>query len=262
MKKVFKKIISGIQLFANHFQDRQYMSWALKHRHKLVQFEKKHAGEKCFIIGNGPSLNKMDLTQLKDCICFGLNKIYLHPQIEQIQIDYHVTVNPLVISQSLDQFNKLNCPSFVSYRACDGAIPPLPNIFYLLTTGGPQRFSFNPYDTISEGATVTYVALQLAHFMGFTEVYLIGVDHYFVAQGEPNEKQLMKGPDINHFHPDYFSGQEWHLPDLEASEIAYRLAQYYFSRFGRHVFDATVDGKLDVFEKIDYDSALSRCRKT
>ncbi|WP_408971725.1 tetratricopeptide repeat protein, partial [Planktothrix sp.] len=44
---------------------------------KIRQFHNKHWGERCVIIGNGPSLNEMDLSFLKHEICFGTNKIYL-----------------------------------------------------------------------------------------------------------------------------------------------------------------------------------------
>jgi len=87
----------------------------------------------------------------------------------------------------------------------------------------------------------------------------VGVDHNFVARGTPNEKQFMTGPDLNHFDPDYFSGQEWQLPDLEGSELAYRMAQFFFRRDGREIFDATVGGNLDIFPKITYEEALNRC---
>ena len=258
MKGPAGKFINAFRLFVNHAGDAQYMTWAFRHMKKLSRFENKHLGESCFIIGNGPSLNRMDLTLLKPQVCFGLNKIYLHPDFSQLDINYHVSVNPLVIEQSIDDFKKIECPSFLSYRTCSHETPVGSNFYFIMTNGGPQNFAFNPFKSMSEGGTVTYVALQLVYFMGFSEVYLIGVDHSFLAEGNPNEKQVMQGVDPNHFHPDYFSGKEWHLPDLAASDIAYRLAQYYFSAAGRSIYDATVEGKLDVFEKISYESALAR----
>jgi hypothetical protein len=52
---------------------------------------------------------------------------------------------------------------------------------------------------------------------------------------------------------------KWHLPDLEASEISYSLARFFYSRDGRQVYDATVDGKLQIFPKIPYEQALRMC---
>lgn len=231
------------------------LEWHLYCKQNLIKFENIHKGKSCFIIGNGPSLNQMDLSQLKDCICIGLNKIHMHPDVDSIGVNYHVAVNSLVIKQSFNDFKHLNCPSFLAYRESAGQkVRGSP--YYFLLTGGRLRFSPNPYSSISVGFTVTYVALQLAYFMGFTNVYLIGVDHNFVAEGKPHEKQTLDGIDQNHFHPEYFSGQEWHLPDLVGSESAYRLARDYYMQQGRLIYDATIGGKLDIFQKIDFEKAV------
>ena len=82
----------------------------------------------------------------------------------------------------------------------------------------------------------------------------------FNVNGKPNEKQTLKGPDQNHFHPNYFAGQEWHLPDLEGSELAYRLARDHYRQNGREIYDATVGGKLNVFPKVKFNEAIASCR--
>ncbi len=105
-----------------------------------------------------------------------------------------------------------------------------------------------------EGATVTYTALQVAFYLGFQTVILIGVDHNFVTKGIPNTTVVSSGDDPNHFHPGYFGkGFRWQLPDLETSEIAYNKAKTAYSNAGRQVLDATVGGKLTVFEKVSYN---------
>ena len=96
--------------------------------------------------------------------------------------------------------------------------------------------------------------------MGFTSVFLIGVDHNFSVRGEPHEKLRLEGADMNHFHPDYFGGQDWHLPDLVTSEEAYSLARDYFNSTGRQIFDATIGGKLDIFPKIEFHKAVELCK--
>lgn len=45
---------------------------AAENRARLEQYRNKHAGERCFILGNGPSLKKTDLSLLKREISFGL----------------------------------------------------------------------------------------------------------------------------------------------------------------------------------------------
>jgi hypothetical protein len=108
------------------------------------------------------------------------------------------------------------------------------------------------------GGSVTYVALQLAFFMGFDPVILIGVDHSYTVTRSLHEKisyipyDAEKG---NHFAPNYYEeGDRWIAPDIEKQELGYRIAKYMYEREGRQILDATVGGKLDIFPKIDYYS--------
>jgi hypothetical protein len=103
------------------------------------------------------------------------------------------------------------------------------------------------------GATVTYVAMQIAYFMGFDEVILIGVDHSFSTQGKPHKTVVSGGADPNHFASNYFGkGVKWQLPDLVTSEYAYSLANQAYQKAGKRIVDATIGGKLKVFPKINY----------
>jgi len=120
---------------------------------------------------------------------------------------------------------------------------------------GTENFSSEATRRLFEGHTVTFVALQLAFFMGFTDVILIGVDHNFETKGQPNLVITAEGDDPNHFTPGYFGkGFRWQLPDLEGSERAYWLAKAAFEAASRQVRDATVGGKLSIFPKVNYPS--------
>lgn len=239
----------------------QYMYWIIRHAGRLSRFRNLHNGEDCFIIGNGPSLNNLDLSLLENHHCFGLNKIYLIFNRVNLNLSYHVSVNPLVIEQSRAEFERLECPSFLSYRAAKHIIRPRKNIYFIFTGAGAFLFREDAARIMYEGHTVTYVALQLAYFMGFERVFIIGVDHDFTTSGSPNETQLCTGSDPNHFDPAYFKDQHWQLPDLEAAELSYRAANFFFHRNGRQVFDATANGKLQIFPKLSYKEALSRCSR-
>lgn len=247
------------RLFKNLYKNKHYRNWHFKHSAKLTKFKDSHKGEKCFIIGNGPSLNKMDLSLLSGIKKFGLNKIYLLFDRVNLDLSYHVTVNPFVLRQSHKEISRLNCESFVSYIPSRDLFSDADHVNYIFTEGGVRMFQEDITGITSEGATVTYVALQVAFYMGFQEVFLVGVDHNFVCSGKPNEAQHMQGKDQNHFDDRYFQGMDWHLPDLVSSEMAYCLARYHFTRKGRKIYDATIDGKLDVFPKISYEKAISMC---
>ncbi|MFM6402382.1 hypothetical protein, partial [Planktothrix sp.] len=205
------------------------------------------------IIGNGPSLNEMDLSFLKHEICFGTNKIYLGFERWEFSPTYYVAVNPFVIEQSVDEIRKISCPKFIGNRGIS-YFDPTDDIIFIKTFPSPgESFSKIPDVGLNEGCTVTYVAMQLAYYMGFSEVVLIGVDHHFVTQGTPHQAVVSDGDDPNHFDPRYFGqGLKWQLPDLENSEKSYQVAKQVFEESGRKIIDATVNGRCRVFSKQDY----------
>lgn len=231
-------------------------AWRRESIHRLRALRGSREGQRAFIIGNGPSLRGMDLTALRNEFTFGMNRIYLTFPVLGFQTSCLVSVNDLVIEQCVEEMQALSIPRFFSWRSRRFIAPgtrgsELPTFLY--TTYESPGFARDAGGRLWEGATVTYVALQLAFHMGFQKVILIGVDHHFATQGEANKTIVSDGEDPNHFSPAYFGrGFRWQLPDLETSEMAYAMARDAFRAAGREVLDATVGGKLSVFPKIDY----------
>jgi hypothetical protein len=150
-------------------------------------------------------------------------------------------------------------PKFITWRARKWLRHDPNTIFIDSDFTGPENFTLDAAGRIFEGFTVTYVALQLAFYMGFEQVILIGVDHNFATKGNANEAIVSQGDDPNHFATNYFGkGFKWQLPDLEGSERAYILARDAYQAVGRQVLDATVGGKLIIFPKVDYTSLFER----
>lgn len=222
--------------------------------HRIRQYQHKYAGTRCFVIGNGPSLRHTDMAKLQNEFTFGMNRIFLMFPELGFKTSFLVSINDLVIEQSAVDIQNLKIPRFVSWRARRW-LEPEKDLHFLYTTYTGAKFSRNAAGRLWEGATVTYVCLQLAYYFGFSEVILIGVDHSFVTQGEPNATITSQGDDPNHFHPKYFGkGFRWQLPDPGTSEIAYSMAREAFEADGRRVLDATVDGQLTIFPKVSYES--------
>ncbi|MBW6467312.1 MAG: DUF115 domain-containing protein [Brevefilum sp.] len=227
--------------------------WRRDSMRKLRALKDIHTGERCVIIGNGPSLNQTDVQKIRNEVTFGLNRIYLAWEEWGFSTTYFLSVNDLVIEQCAQEIMALPVPSFISWRARRW-LTPQENLHFLYTTYTGPLFAKNVSKRLWEGATVTYTALQLAYHMGFSTVVLIGVDHSFAAKGKPNQTVESQGDDPNHFSPQYFGkGFRWQLPDLETSEMAYRMANQAFVGDNRQVLDATIGGQLQVFPKVDYD---------
>jgi len=229
-----------------------------KNQARLQAYENQNQGQRCFIIGNGPSLRQTDLQLLKHEHTFGLNRIYLlFPELG-FQTRYLVSVNDLVLEQCAAEMHSLKIPIFVTWRA-RGWFKQDQQVHFLDTDfTGPESFTGRLTGRLFEGFTVTYVALQAAFAMGYREAVLVGVDHNFQTKGPANATVTSQGDDPNHFAPNYFgAGFRWQLPDLEGSERAYTLARQAYEAAGRRVLDATVGGKLTVFPRVEYTSLFT-----
>jgi len=225
-------------------------------RHQLEELRDQYTGNRCFIIGNGPSLSDTDLAPLRDEYTFGLNRGYLLFERIGGATTFLVAVNRYVVEQFGAELLAVPTVKFVSWRA-RSYLPERQDVI-LVRRSRPRTFSSNVATNGAwEGATVTYVAMQLAFHLGFQRVILIGVDHSFATTGTPNKLITATASDLNHFDPNYFGpGVRWELPDLKMSEVAYQLAREHFEAHGREIVDATVGGKLTVFPKVDYESVL------
>jgi len=206
----------------------------------------------CIIAANGPSLNKYNYDLVNKFPLFIMNRGYLKKELKP---KWLVVVNDLVIKQFKDEILSqpvekiFSCPCIGRHE----------KVFPLKFT--PDIPSFQPDITkpIWQGHTVTYVTLQIAYWMGFEKVILIGLDHnYPRAKGKPNNKLVISNSeDIDHFDKNYFGkGTKWHLPNLERSELAYKLALEYYTKHGREIINATPESKLDVFPKMTLEEAI------
>jgi hypothetical protein len=214
---------------------------------------------RCVVIGNGPSLNRMDLSVLRDVPTFGLNRGYLLFARIGGPTTYLVSVNRYVLEQSTAEMLASPCPKFFNWRHRRYVPAGRDDVIFLNTTHTPGFSTDLARQGLWEGATVTYVALQLAYHLGYREAVLIGVDHSFSTPGAAHQLVTSGGADPNHFDPSYFgAGYRWQLPDLEMSERAYSMAKVAFEAAGGHILDATVGGKLAIFPKADFNELYPR----
>ena len=233
----------------------EYALWYVENFADISKYKDRHKEESCFIIGNGPSLRRMDLSPLRNRITFGLNKLYLLFDKMGFETSYLAAANAYVIKQAARHFSALSIPIFLMNWGRE--FMRKSNNVCFLRENYQSHFSEDITKGINVDCTVTHMAMQIAYFMGFKTVVLIGVDHHFESKGRPHSTVKLEGKDPNHFDPNYFGyGVPWQLPDLEGSERAFRNTKEVFEKDGRCIYDATVDGKLQIFPKISYTEAL------
>jgi hypothetical protein len=223
-----------------------------KNRIELETLKGKYTGKRVFIIANGPSLNSTDLSLLKNEFTISMNRFYLMFDKINFVPTFLVCFEELVLKQFSKDFNKLNCTKIFNWRQRK----VLDNSLFI-----KESFNFNPFfqkDITSPthgGGTVTFICLQLANYLGFSEIVLVGLDHSFHEKGVPGLEEVRNyKQDLSHFDPNYFpKGIKWKLPDLAKSEISYKLAKFELERQGKKVLDATVNGKCSIFQKVKYE---------
>ena len=171
-------------------------------------FKNKHIGERCFILGSGPSVSLEDLEPLRNEVLIALNSFYIHDKYSKIfdnrEDKYHL-IAPIHDPQSEETWEKW-------FEELQSNIPKSVNIFFGLNNRKPSSkelidrnklfedrninwfFSTMNKDNedlspseidftknILSSSTSSVWALQLAIYMGFKEIYLIGMDHNYIA---------------------------------------------------------------------------------
>jgi len=229
----------------------------------IYALKNKHLGQKCFIIGNGPSLNKIDLTKLQNEITFGVNAIYTNYDKMKFFPTYYVVEDIFVAEDRKDEINDFKGSqkffgNYFKYCISDDKDVNWLNVrFRYDDYKGFPHFSKNVLRQVWTGGTVSYINLQLAYYMGFKEVYLVGFDHSYDIPKDvkvSGTEILSLGDDVNHFNKDYFGkGKRWHDPRVDRMELSYLKAKEFYEMDNRIIFNSTKGGNLEVFKRVDYD---------
>lgn len=263
MKKQIKKILPSILID----QPGRYRC----SKKELRQLKDKFKGKRCFIVGNGPSLNELDLSLLKNEYSFAVNSIYYKTKEMGYKPTFYAVEDPHVINDNIKEINEYECdymffPSKFKSKFKKGDNRYFVNLDYsFFNDVSPYfekpRFSQDCSTEIFCGQSVTIVNLQLAYYLGFAEVYLIGMDFsYNIPQSAIVDGNVIESTedDVNHFHPDYFGkGKKWHDPKLHNVLKSYKMAKLMYEIDDRKIYNATKGGKLEVFERVDYNSLFN-----
>jgi hypothetical protein len=232
-------------------------------RHKLKQYQNKHLNQRCFIIGNGPSLQIEDLNRLKDEITFATNKIYLAFDETTWRPTYYFVEDHLVFTQNYQAIEDLHgFEKFFPLISLEWVPKINDSLYYNLIYDFKQNhFGTNPIEGFYWGATVTYTMIQMAIYMGFKEIYLLGVDFSFInAMKNVNHEGtdiLFSNGEKNHFHKDYRkAGEQWTEPDFIFQEKSFKSIQEYALTNNISIFNSSRKTQLAVFPLKAFDDVL------
>jgi len=195
----------------------------------LTDFKNLHPTKHCFIVSSGTSLKELNLEPLNRRITFGLNRSFLAfpNSYYHCAFDHRLwDLYPEELKQSRFLFTLDERPS---------GIP-----IHLL---GAEGFSWDLEDGIYSGYTISYFALQLAVYMGFKEIYFLGLD----LKNTESETHFF-GHDFNSANHD-----QTEYPKMKRSfeAIAPKLKER-----GINVYNCSPISTLECFPYVDYKEAI------
>lgn len=224
------------------------------HNPAIAKFCNLHEGKRCFIVATGPSLKANDLDVLKNHheICISMNNIYRVFDQTEWRPDYYVMSDYRGFDEYKDLLDTLPAKGkFLTdtsevfwssfhennvfryhqhYEYCSDRLPKF-----------SDDFSVRSYI----GTTVTYTCMQLAAYMGFREIYLLGVDFSY--------GDSQKNIGYTHFYKSD-KPEENGVGYVNHVTLAYESAKKYADLHGIRIYNATRGGKLEIFNRADFDS--------
>lgn len=157
-------------------------------------FYKAHEGNKCFILGCGPSLNKYDLNKITNSVVMAVNDFY--KMDSDIAVDYYVAADPIYFDKKIYndygirffsgikgiEKNNKNIKYWFPIRFRDSLISfgqEWPNVNYFFDGRlWESRIDYGIDFTkriIVRWSVIQY-CIQLAIYMGVSEIYLLGCE--------------------------------------------------------------------------------------
>lgn len=244
---------------------------------KNRDFQDKHRGERCFILATGPSIRNQDLSVLAGETCFAVSHFFLHEDIEKIAPLYHVLA-PYHPPFSFDDLEKVFCGFretyaddviyFFGHRPYKYSIYNFlnkfpenskKNTFHIDYTGSQQldennhllKSSWDIARCPFQLRTVIYSAIQIAAYMGFKEIYLLGCDHdYLCDMNRVSNHHFYREEegvsDVEHLSA--FTTERW-FEEYYFRWKQYRLMREYLNSIGCEIYNSTDGGLLDVFPR-------------
>jgi len=256
-EKLARKVPRSFDFFQNYLIEYP-INYSLNNKYeKYVDGIKKlkdiHKGERCFLIGTGPSLNKTDFSLIQDEVLFGVNRLYEGFDRFNIRCRYMALGDEQLFDDIYRHFLSLDSHLFICSKAGRHFLKKegyyksfIKSDFDVIRSLGHLQpgYSLDISKGIGGSATIITESLQIIMYMGFKEVYLLGCDcdysgvHQF--HGGKN-KHVEKDEKVD----SYVSSMK---PIYQMFD-AYKIIKKQFENNNRHIYNSTVGGKLEVFER-------------
>ena len=231
---------------------------------QLRALKDTYRGRRGFIVANGPSLKSINLSLLKnEFVCIlnnggqAIGGILPHA-------DMHVVVDNNKYRRFAAELESVALTNSIPYRffnfkvrkdwkrlAQRSARP-----YFIM--GHPQSlmqkgFTRDPWDGYGECSTVALWAVQVMHYMGFSEIYVLGVDLDYESRG-PYFYSLGAKDRVHEEDPKVKARRAASIPHADEE---FALALRAMQADGRKLMNAGVGGRLNALPRMDFEALFA-----
>lgn len=214
-----------------------------------------------------------DLDKLKGEITFAANRIFkIFPRTDW-RPTYYICIDYLMYGIDYKEINHIDSKlRFVPLERALAAGEIYDEVTYYnrvvncvdikdgkIVRGKEFAFSDNIEDVVYGGQTVLFDAIQIAAYMGFSEIYLLGVDCGYKLEVLENGSIVENNIEKNHFDDSYDEGLEGKIAvvgTLYATRLAFEKAKESCEKKGIIIRNATRGGKLEIFQRVSLEDVV------
>lgn len=250
---------------------------------KNKELEGKYKNKRCFIVGNGESIKSQDLSYLSDEIVFVTNRFCLYNKgYSDVKPNYYVLVDSLFFQDgyNLDLIEKINNirnykdkPAFILPYAEKKVIrekmkwDEWTSVYYLdcamvFVEGYQKKYDITKAVPLPQ--CVVQVAMLVASYMGFKEIYLLGIEQTDILDslggrlGKPPVHYAYEVKTEEAFNI-YVKGIQSEPLEMMLRGYArifqlYKLVYEYCCKQGIEVYNCTPETLVDSIPKKDYNT--------
>lgn len=249
--------------------------WRREDKRLLAQnkdLRDRHTGSRCFILGAGSSIAHQDLKKLSGEYVISVSNTFVHPDYLTIQPQYHVLPAILLGHDKyypkekfvtwLKEMESRTLDAEMFFHIGDREMIESNELFRGRTLHwveyAPWDGSMNtPIDLLKVPTiwSVSELAITTAIYLGFENIYLIGIDH-----------DWFNGPLVYFYdaHKDHKLQPTEKLMREHGVDSEFQMRRHadifqkykYLNSLKRNIFNANSNNNhyLDTFPKVDYDS--------
>lgn len=230
----------------------------IKKNHEL-----KKRNDTCYIICNGPSLNKTDIMKIQDADTITVNFFYKGDKYKEFESDFHIAIDDAFYSDdNLIYLNEIlktkKTTKLVIKQRALHLFEGNKRVYgtYAKQIQYGDKVCFNLLKNMTAPINVSIMAVQLALSLEYKKIYLLGVDfsefvlkngktEHFYSEDDHEDEVLRKGDELRWFSIAY----------------AHHYALYaYAKKHGVEIYNATPDTYLDAYPYANYDEIINTRR--